>query len=351
MAATENGKHRMKTYNFFIAALLLCMSGFAQQKPHYTQYILNQYIVNPALTGIENYVDIKLSHRMQWVGLLDAPVTTYFTIHGPIGKSDDKVTPTSFKPDGINPRGKTYWDQYVTSSPHHGIGMQIINDRTGPLNHFSVMGTYAYHIGLSTRTNLAAGFGAGITNVSLDANKIEFIDTQVDPSLYGSSVINSVKFDANAGLYLYSSTYFVGISAQQLFPSKVSFSNSANAVKKLGGKLVPHFFGTAGYRLSLGDDFNLIPSVMVKYIDPLPTQVEVNAKLQYLDQAWIGAGYRHKDGISAMIGMNVSNIFNVGYSYDYTNSRLNNFTRGTHEIIVGFIIGNKYGDSCPRNVW
>src|SRR6187551_2686774 len=116
----------------------------AQQKPHYTQYIINQYIINPAITGIENYTDIKLSHRHQWVGLQDAPVTTYITFHTPIGKQDLRTTPTSFQVDGTNPRGKNFWDEYVAAEPHHGAGFQIINDVTGPLNRFSAYGTYAY---------------------------------------------------------------------------------------------------------------------------------------------------------------------------------------------------------------
>jgi type IX secretion system PorP/SprF family membrane protein len=328
--------------------MLAWLKGLAQQKPHYTQYILNQYIINPALTGIENYVDVKVSHRAQWVGLLDAPVTSYISIHGPIGKSDDKVTATSFKKSGINPRGKSYWDEYVTSRPHHGIGMQIINDRTGPLNHFSMYGTYAYHVGISTKTNLSAGIGAGMTNVSLNADKLEF-DTPVDPAVYGSGVINNFKFDANAGIYLYSANYFVGISAMQLVPSKIAYSN--NAVKKLDGTFEPHFFATAGYRFSLGDDFNITPSVMIKYINPLPTQFEGNVKLQYQDLMWVGGSYRQADGIAGMVGLNISNTMNIGYSYDYTSSKLNNYTRGTHEFVVGFLLGNKYGDTCPRNVW
>ncbi len=339
----------MKLFFICLSSVLLWINSAAQQKPHYTQYILNQYIVNPALTGIENYVDVKLSHRAQWVGLLDAPVTTYFTIHGPIGKSDDKVTATSFRKSGVNPRGKSYWDDYVASKPHHGIGLQVINDRTGPLNHFSAFATYAYHIGVSTRSNLAAGIGLGVTNISLNSDKLEF--ATVDPAVYSSGVINQVKFDANAGLYLYSADYFVGISVQQLVPAKVEFSNNTNSVKALESKFVPHFFGTAGYRFSLGDDFNFIPSLMVKYINPLPAQFEVNGKLQYQDLIWIGASYRNKDGIAGMIGFNISNVFNIGYSYDYTTSKLNNYTKGTHEFVVGFVIGNKYGDSCPRNVW
>ena len=51
--------------------MLLNVQAMAQQRPHYTQYILNNYILNPALSGIENYTDVKISTRDQWVGLND----------------------------------------------------------------------------------------------------------------------------------------------------------------------------------------------------------------------------------------------------------------------------------------
>lgn len=321
----------------------------AQQKPHYTQYILNQYVVNPALTGIENYVDLKLSHRHQWVGIQDAPVTSYLTLHGPIGKTDYRTTATSFEVPGENPRGKRYWEEYTAPEPHHGIGMQLINDVTGPLSNLTAYATYAYHIGLSPRTSLSGGFGLGINRVSLDASKLDFGDVTVDPSVYSSGIINQTRFDMTAGLYLYSADYFVGLSAQNIVPQKIDFSNGY--IRPETGKTVPHLFATAGYRFGIAEDFNLIPSLMVKYVDPLPTQIEFNAKLQYRDLAWIGASYRHKDGYAGMLGLNISNTFNVGYAYDYTTSRLNNFSKGTHEFVVGFLIGNKYSEACPRNVW
>jgi Type IX secretion system membrane protein PorP/SprF len=89
----------------------------------------------------------------------------------------------------------------------------------------------------------------------------------------------------------------------------------------------------------------------VKYLQPLPIQVDLNVKLQYLDLAWAGTSYRTGDGFAAMVGINISNTVNVGYSYDYTTSRLNNVSNGTHEIMIGYIIGNKYDDGCPKNVW
>lgn len=320
----------------------------AQQKPHYTQYILNQYIVNPALTGIENYTDLKVSHRHQWVGIQDAPITSYLSVHGPIGKSDYRKTATSFDLKGENPRGKRYWEEYTAPEPHHGIGLQVINDITGPLSNFSLYGTYAYHLALSARTSLSAGFGVGFNRISLNADKLDFGDVTADPAVFTSGILNKTRLDMMAGLYLYSADYFIGFSAQQVVPQKIDFSNGYIRPKE--GRTVPHLFGTAGYRFSLGDNFNLIPSLMVKYVDPLPVQVEGNLKLQYLDRLWIGGSYRHKDGYAGMMGLNVSNIFHVGYSYDYTTSRLNNFSKGTHEVLLGFVIGG-YPDNCPRNVW
>jgi len=340
----------MKKLLILGSCVLIAFTAGAQQKPHYTQYILNQYIVNPALTGIENYTDIKLSHRHQWTGIQDAPVTSYLTIHGPIGKKDYRTTATSFEVPGENPRGKQYWQDYTSAEPHHGVGLQVINDVTGPLSNFSAYGTYAYHIGLTPRTSLSGGFGAGISRISLDAEKLDFGSTVVDPAVYAQNgVLNKTRFDMMAGLYLYSPDYFIGLSAQQIVPSKIDFSN--NAIRPKEGKSVPHIFATAGYRFLVGYDFNLIPSIMVKYINPMPTQIEANVKLQYQDFLWVGAGYRYKDGFNGMLGVNVSNTVNVGYAYDYTTSRLNNFSKGTHEIILGFLLNNKYDDSCPRNVW
>ena len=335
-----------------IALTVFCMissASFAQQRPHYTQYVLNNYIINPAVAGIENYVDAKISHRQQWVGLQDAPLTTYITIHGPIRKSDyERETPTTFHAAGENPRGRAYWQDYSKAEPHQGIGMTIINDRTGPLNRFAVYGTYAYHLGISARTTLSGGISAGVQNMTLNASKLQF-DIPVDPAVAGSGYLNRLSPDISAGLFLYSSDYYLGLAAQQIVPSKLRFSDDTLRVSN--GKNVPHLFFQAGYRMFLSDDISLLPSAVIKYVSPLPVGFDVNLKLQYQDLVWVGASYRHQDSYSGMVGVNISSALNIGYSYDITTSRLNTVSRNSHEIVIGFLLGNRYGDWCPRNLW
>jgi len=337
----------MKTSLLFISLLVFASSSFAQQKPQYTQYILNNYILNPALSGIENYTDVKMSVRDQWVGLNGSPRTIYFSAQGPIGKKDYKTSATSFNVPGQNPRGDAYWENYEASEAHHGVGIALIQDQTGLYSHFNADISYAYHIGISPRTNISAGFSAGIAKVSYNRSKANPADPN-DPALSSAGDFYKITPDLNAGIWLYSADYFVGLAAQQIIPQKMSFNTATPGIT-----LLPHLFGTFGYRFLLTDEINATPSVMIKYIPgtSVPAQFDLNVKVQYLDLFWMGASYRVSDGYAAMLGTNISNTINIGYSYDLSTTDLNTVSRGTHEFIVGVLIGNRYKYKCPANIW
>ena len=342
-----------------ISGIMFCavVAVMAQQRPHYTQYVINPFIINPAIAGIENYTDLKMAVRDQWVGLNGAPKTTYFTIHAPLGKKDDYATSaTSFEVPGENPRGQAYWRSYTAAEPHQGVGFTIINDQTGSFRFLTATATYAYHLGLNATTNLSGGFSAGITKVSIDKSKHDYdgAGDPVDPAT-GSAYtgeLTKTRPNMGAGLWLYSRDYFVGFAAQQVIPQTISFVDDVPSILTKG-RIVPHLFLTFGYRFLLSEDVNAVPSLMVKYIKGSSIrefQPEANVKLQYRDLLWVGGSYRYEDGYAGIIGLNVKNTFNVSYAYDRSNtsSQLNDFNKGTHEIVFGFLIGNKYSEKCPR---
>ncbi len=345
----------MKVFFLYVLALVMGISSVkAQAKPSYTQYVLNNYILNPAVSGIENYTDARISYRNQWTGIKGAPVTGYLTIHKPLGKEmRENSSPTSFTPKGINPRGKEYWTNYTAPPAHHGIGIQIINDKAGYLGRWSLAFTYAYHKPVGTKTTLAAGFSAGLSSVNLDRSKIYFgsLDPN-DPAIgYASNELTKVKPEMGAGLFLYSARFFLGASVLNVIPGKNRFVKN----DRFGDYYTPNIFVSGGYRFALDDNFTLLPSVMYQHWKPQLYGVHLNVKLQYQDYLWTGASYRYSDlisGYAAYAGLNISNTLNLTYSYEVsTTSRLRNYTGNTHEVMIGFIFGNKYGDSCPRNVW
>ncbi|MBS1600855.1 MAG: type IX secretion system membrane protein PorP/SprF [Bacteroidetes bacterium] len=330
---------------FVINGLCMLIAGcaYAQQQPYYTQYILNNFILNPALAGIENYWDCKASYRNQWVGLDGAPTTLYFTVHVPLGKSDyDKRTPTTVPDLEAKSLGAKQFSMEYTAPPaHHGVGFSIINDKTGPLSRIAAYASYAYHVPVGPKTTLSFGLSGGVQEVTVDVASVNFGQTNpVDPAVLQSGYLNKLEPDLNAGLWLSNTNFFLGLSAQQIIPVPINANNGTTAsdsVTLLKGKLIPHTFLTAGYKIIASDDITVLPSVMFRYVQPLPVDFDINAKVQYQDVFWVGLSYRYKTGFAAMMGVNISSTFNLGYSYDYTTTLLNTVSHGTHEIVLGFL--------------
>lgn len=319
----------------------------AQQRPQYTQYVFNNYLLNPALSGIENYTDVKLGYRSQWTGLEGAPVTSYFSVNAPIGNRFLQGDATAFPAGGgLNPSSRSYTQNYMAAEPHHGVGLMVVSDKTGPITQTNIDATYAYHLGLTETLNLAVGVSAGVSHNIIDKSKLTYVD-QNDPT------INSIagaqwKPDLGVGVWAYSSNYFFGASVQQILPQNLYVTTSTTAVQN---KTVPHYFVTGGVKLFVSDDITLMPSALLKFIAPVPVTFDVNMKMSFKDRFWIGGSYRRNDSYAALVGFNLSSLINVGYSYDFTTSALNTVSHGSHEIVLGILLNNRYKVTCPQHTF
>jgi type IX secretion system PorP/SprF family membrane protein len=309
--------------------LVVCVQAvFAQQRPQYSQYMLNNFILNPAITGIEDYADIRVSNRRQWVGLDGAPVTYYLTAHTPLNKGF----------------GST---QYHRALAHHGIGATFHTDKTGPLRRTGVSFSYAYHLPLTNAINISGGASVGIIRNSINANDLEFGNGS-DP-LAGGGDLNNNIVDLNLGLWIYSRNFSVGVAGAQLLENVGSFS--AAEEERAALDLQRHYFATASYRFEPTATLDVIPSVMLKLADPSPASVDVSLRTIYDERFWIGGAYRHNDAIVGMVGVYVSPLLDVSYSYDATTSNLNKVSAGTHEVVVGFKLLNSRRILCPQWIW
>ncbi|MFD0748518.1 type IX secretion system membrane protein PorP/SprF [Mucilaginibacter calamicampi] len=334
----------MKKLLLFIL-IISVRSAMAQQLPQFTQYVFNNYLLNPAVTGIENYTDVKLGHRNQWVGLEGAPVTSYLSVNAPLGRNFIQGDATGFAAqNGINPSSRLFTQNYQAAEPHHGIGAMVMTDKAGPITQTNVNVTYAYHLGLTSRMNLSVGVMAGMNRMTLNTQDITLTDPN-DPAITNGANNSQWKPDIGAGVWLYSSNYFVGLSARQLLPQNYYFGTS----RTTGSPTVPHFYLTAGVKLFMTDEITFMPSVLVKRTSPVPLTYDVNGKFNFQDKFWLGASYRHKDAVAVLAGFNLSSLINVGYSYDITTSALNTVSRGTHEIVLGLMLNNSYKVTSPQH--
>ncbi len=316
---------------------IITIPAFSQQRPQYTQYIFNNYLLNPALSGIENYMDVKVGHRSQWAGIENAPKTSFLSAHWNLSDNYLWRNPLSLPEKGDDPQSRSYTQNYMSSPAHHGMGVMAVSDKAGPISRFDAGITYAYHLQLSGMNNLAVGIYAGVSRITLDLSAIK-LETAIDPAL-ASTASSQFNPDLGMGLWFYGARFFAGMSVQQILPQKFVLDNSANLE---AGKAVPHLFLTSGYKLFIDEQISAVPSFMLKRVEGLPVSLDANIKFDYKDKIWIGGSYRKSDSFSAMLGFNFKNVVNLTYAYDLTTSALNTISSGSHEIVLGFQLNNAY---------
>ena len=317
-----------------------CIVGvaFSQQNPQYSQYMRNQYMINPASAGVYDFVDVTMSGRWQWLGFGDEPRTAYLSITSPIS-SKPKV---KYNPALRISEGPVRNPEIKTGKLKHAFGGQLIADQYGAFRKMQAAGTYALHLPVTKTYNLSFGVRLGLSNNSFLSDKAQVLN-MLDPSMnytdntYNNFTANqSSKYimDLGAGLYFYSNKSFFGIAADQLTKDMVEFGQgTANFNSQR------HFNATAGYKFNLNQNLTLMPAVLVKFMNPAPVSIDGSLQLEYKEWLWTGLSYRHKDAIIAMAGLNINNKFKFGYSYDFSLSRFNNLSSGGHEIVLGLMLG------------
>ncbi len=297
--------------------------SYGQQQGQYSQYMMNYFLINPAAGGTEDYADIKTSFRQQWTGIQGAPQNYYLTAHTPLnkvhGRHDKKF---SNKMD----------------RPHHFIGASVNGQRLGALARHSLYASYGYYLPLTRQWSLSMSASAGMIQYNLNPNRLNFGDDITDPAV---GYFNGVQPDMGAGIWLSSDKFFTGISTTQLLTSKMGFS----------GALRNHLYATAGYSVRLNRDWSFIPSVLVKTVPFSALQVDLNAKIRFQKIWWAGLSYRKSDALVLLTGINLKNTLEVGYSYDLTTSGLSNYTKGSHEIMLGVKLATKAKVISPSDFW
>jgi type IX secretion system PorP/SprF family membrane protein len=216
-----------------IIGLVLTGSAISQQMPQYSQYLRNQYMVNPGAAGVYDFVDVTMGGRWQWIGFGDEPRTAYLSVTSPITRNPRP----KYNPALRISNGPVRNPEIKTGKFKHAIGGQLIADQYGAFRKLQLSGTYAIHMPVSKNYNLSFGTRIGMSNNTFLRDKAQVLN-MVDPTQgysdqtyddFSADQTSKYILDIGAGLYLYSKNVFVGIAADQLTKDMVEFgSGTAN---------------------------------------------------------------------------------------------------------------------------
>lgn len=297
---------------------LLLTIGFlsevsAQQDPHYTQYMYNMSVMNPAYAGSKENLSMGLLYRKQWVEIEDAPTTATFFGHSPVGKNV-------------------------------GLGLSVISDKIGPVEENNVYADFSYTLKLGGEHKLALGLKSGLTFHDV-ALYTDINNTLPDPQdgVFGKDVSNSY-FNFGTGAFYYTDKYYLGVSVPNMLKAKhLDFDGRSY------GNESSHYFFTGGYVFDINESVKFKPFFMVKSAFEAPASLDVSTNFLFKDKFEIGATYRIDDSFGAMVNYAITPALKIGYAYDHIVSDLKVTTPASHEVILLFDVNfSKKVSRSPR---
>lgn len=297
------------------ASFLAMFSVSAQQIEQYSQYLFNHLQINPAVAGTKACIDTKIGYRRQWLGFEAQPTTAYVSVQARLPQKR----------------------QFLKN--RHGIGVLLESDKTGPTSRTYVYAAYAYHISLSDKVYVATGLFAGIQQYHLETSRIRLLDPS-DP-LMENSGSNLLAPDVSPGVWMYSEKMYAGLSVRQLFRNKIENRGPDT-------RLTLHYLVTAGYRIDRKNGVSYIPGVLMKIAPLAPPALDLNLLMDIHNQFTWGVGWRNTDALMAMFKVNFLRFFTLGYSFDFTTSKIRFDSANTHEVMLGVYSCSKFSNGYTR---
>jgi type IX secretion system PorP/SprF family membrane protein len=295
-----------------LALSIILMGSYslsAQYDAMFTQYMFNEVFINPAYAGSKEAMSATLLHRQQWVNFPGRPITTSFSMHGPL--MNNKM----------------------------GLGLSVLNEKVGVLNRNLAYLSYAYRIKFDAHNTLALGLmgGMDIQSNRLATLKVNNdVSAPADPQFSQNPNITAPNF--GAGLYFNNRQLYAGVSIPRMIDNEVKFSSGGATVKTT--KVAPGAFTynfIAGYLFNLTSDLKLRTNAMLKAVSNAPAQLDIGGILLIKEMIWAGLSYRSNSSASVLLGIQVNKQFLACYSYDYGLNKIQRYSQGTHEIVLNYL--------------
>jgi len=303
-----------------IGILMLCfgaVSLFGQQDVQYTQFMHNKMAFNSSVAGSKGVPVVAGLIRQQWFDVEGAPASQSITFHSPIPKR--KI----------------------------GLGLVLTNDEIGVTRSSMISANYAYHIQLKEELFLSAGLNTSLRQFSI--NWDEAIAIHPDDIYVPANGENSkMMMNFGAGLLLYNDNLYAGISAPRLLRNRIDFGVGISDAEALSREEV-HVYAMAGTLLPLKGKLSLKPALLMKYVNNAPVDFDLHASLDWNRFFSVGATYRTGgsiknsigESIDVLLGFSPNQKLRLGVSYDYSLTKINQYTPGSGELFVEYVLERK----------
>lgn len=274
----------------------------AQQDPMVSQYMFSGHFVNPGYAGSHSYANLTLLARRQWMGFEGAPLSSYLSFDMPL------------------------------ANKRLGVGAIVSNDQIGVTNQTRLAGTVAYHLPVGEKAKLAVGLRASVSYYR--AQLTDLVVWDQNDQVFSNNINGKTLPNAGAGIYFYMPRFYAGVSVPEVITYNPDLTLHVNMNQ--APLLERHYYFATGVAIPLGSNFDLKPSVLVKYVQHAPVEADANLSLFIHKMIWVGATWRTNDGMSGMVEYQATKNLRVGYAYDLALTNMQKYNQGSHEIMIAW---------------
>jgi type IX secretion system PorP/SprF family membrane protein len=303
-----NGQPIKKTMRYCLTILIVALSSaslIGQDIPLFTHNYANPYIYNPAYAGIEGRPIVSLTHRQQWIGIEDAPVTSNLTFHTPVIGG-------------------------------FSMGLNVTQDKYGIFTSSGGLLSFAYSVPLGFNQYISFGLSGGAKYQNVDFSSLD-PNAPFDPAFANQEA--TTKLDGNAGLAYHIGGFSLGVSLQNIFEHKAIPDQSFDE-GTLG--LIRNYIITADYMLYFGnDEYIFHPYGSYRSFEGFSSQYEAGGIFHLKHLLWVGGSYRQDFGIIGILGVKLKSAFSVSYAYEMPTEKVDGINKTSHEIHLNLAFGKK----------
>jgi type IX secretion system PorP/SprF family membrane protein len=316
--------------SFSIALLILLISEtVTAQDPQFSQFYAAPLYLNPAFAGSTGQARAGINYRNQWPAI-DANFTTM----------------------------AAFFDYYIEDK-RSGVGVLLMRDQEGLANlrSISLALQYSYELNITDNLGFRPGFQVGLYNRDINFDKLTFGD-QINESTGFIDRATAETFDTQrsktfvdltAGGVLFTRVAWLGVSASHLNRPNQSLIGERNLLPmKLsvhGGFkyfMRPGVVGSGIYAREA--ERSIAPAFQYRHqgeFDQIDLGVYFTFEPLVLGTWYRGVPFKTINGLSnnesivLLLGftkLGAKDAINLGYSFDYTISKLGTGSGGAHEF-------------------
>lgn len=287
-----------------ISISITAQSRYFDERSIYSMHFLFPSLVNPGAVGAVEHQQLFVNYRNSWAGFEGSPKTITAGYNGNVGN-------------------------------RLSLGVQLMRDSYGILETNKGQLGLAYTI--ESEINRVS-FGVSTELISHRASgNVNNAATSLDDVLLLDRLDGDSFFDASFGVYgLYNKSLIYGVS----FPSLVS-----SQINETLNEAVDRDFSyiiNLGYNFATSDQqIKIQPSIFIKSLNNVPTHVDINTMLSFLEDRFSG-GLTYTLGgdesLGFLLGTKLDNL-NIYYMYNVGGQQFQDYNNGSHEITLSLNIG------------